>query len=43
VVHRQKALPHNYGLLTELNTAPRTTYLSRVTNPNPDMPQVAGS
>ena len=43
VVHRQKALPHNYGLLTELNTAPRTTYLSRVSNPNADIPQVAGS
>ncbi len=37
IVHGQKALPHNYGLLTELNTAPRTTYLSRVTNPNPEL------
>jgi molybdopterin-containing oxidoreductase family iron-sulfur binding subunit len=25
--------PHHYGILEELNTAPRTTYLSRVTNP----------
>jgi molybdopterin-containing oxidoreductase family iron-sulfur binding subunit len=43
IVHKQHAQPHNYGLLTELNTAPRTTYLSRVSNPNPDIRQVAGS
>jgi len=34
-VSRLKAQPHNYGLLTELNTQPRTTYLARVTNPGP--------
>ncbi len=36
-VHAKRALGHNYGLLTELNTAPRTTYLSRVSNPNPEL------
>jgi Fe-S-cluster-containing dehydrogenase component len=36
-VHAEKQKPHNYGLLTELNTSPRTTYLSRVSNPNPEL------
>ena len=34
-VSRLKASPLNYSLLEELNTRPRTTYLARVTNPNP--------
>jgi molybdopterin-containing oxidoreductase family iron-sulfur binding subunit len=31
-VHRLKASPRNYALLSELNTRPRTTYLAQVTN-----------
>ncbi len=36
-VARLKAQPHNYGLLVELNARPRTTYLARIRNPNPEI------
>jgi MoCo/4Fe-4S cofactor protein with predicted Tat translocation signal len=32
-----KAEPHTYGLLAELNTMPRTTYLAAIKNPNPKL------
>ncbi|MGD9647019.1 MAG: TAT-variant-translocated molybdopterin oxidoreductase [Pirellulales bacterium] len=34
-VSRRRAMPLAYGLLTELNTRPRTSYLAQVRNPNP--------
>jgi molybdopterin-containing oxidoreductase family iron-sulfur binding subunit len=38
-VSKEKAKPRNYGILTELGTRPRTTYLARVTNPKPGGPK----
>ena len=37
LVSQMKASPRNYALLAELGTQPRTTYLSDVTNPNPEI------
>jgi len=36
-VAKWKAQSRNYGLLGDLNTRPRTTYLARVLNPNPEI------
>jgi molybdopterin-containing oxidoreductase family iron-sulfur binding subunit len=42
-VAKLKAEPLDYGLLEDLNTRPRTTYLAAVRNPNPEMPGAAPS
>ena len=40
-VSKAKALGQDYSLLAYLNTRPRTTYLARLRNPNPRMPDYA--
>ena len=35
LVAKLKRQPRNYGLLAELGTQPRTTYLTALKNPNP--------
>jgi MoCo/4Fe-4S cofactor protein with predicted Tat translocation signal len=37
VVGQWKSEPSNYGLLAELNTMPRTSYLACIRNPNPEL------
>src|SRR5690606_5323142 len=36
-VSRLKKHALNYGLLSDLNTKPRTTYLARISNPHPEL------
>jgi molybdopterin-containing oxidoreductase family iron-sulfur binding subunit len=42
-VAKLKAQDRDYKVLDFLNTKPRTTYLARIRNPNPDMPDAYGS
>ena len=37
-MNRAKASERNYDLLNYIGTRPRTSYLARVKNPNPEMP-----
>jgi molybdopterin-containing oxidoreductase family iron-sulfur binding subunit len=41
-VSKLKAGERNYGLLTELQTKPRTSYLAAVRNPNPELAGASG-
>ncbi len=38
-VSQLKQQPHDYGVLAEIGTQPRTTYLDRIYNPNPELPK----
>jgi molybdopterin-containing oxidoreductase family iron-sulfur binding subunit len=39
-IARMKADPRDYSLLSELNTKPRTSYLAKLKNPNPELTQL---
>ncbi len=42
-VSKWKADPLSYGLLEDINTRPRTTYLAKLRNPNPALAAATGS
>jgi Fe-S-cluster-containing dehydrogenase component len=42
-VNKLRAQQRNYGVLEDLNTRPRTTYLADVRNPNPEIDGSRGS
>jgi molybdopterin-containing oxidoreductase family iron-sulfur binding subunit len=42
-VSAKKRSPRNYGLLADIGTRPRTTYLAKVRNPSPALAESAGS
>jgi molybdopterin-containing oxidoreductase family iron-sulfur binding subunit len=42
-VSRAKAEKREYGLLTDLGTRPRTTYLASLSNPNPALENAGGA
>jgi MoCo/4Fe-4S cofactor protein with predicted Tat translocation signal len=42
-VTKIKAQPRNYGLLTDINTRPRTTYIANVVNPNMEIGDRTGA
>jgi len=39
-VNKVKRLPLSYALLAELNTRPRTTYVAKLSNPNPTLEEI---
>ncbi|GAB4237369.1 MAG: TAT-variant-translocated molybdopterin oxidoreductase [Acidobacteriota bacterium] len=41
-VAEKRGDPRSYGILTELKTKPRTSYLARVRNPNPELEELDG-
>ena len=42
-VAKRKSQPLDYGILSELGTRPRTTYLAKITNPSPELGGADGS